>query len=116
MIYLMNHATFSHAAITESQRTVKLDLLYFAGVITTVPLLLFAGAAVRLPLTTIALLQYITPTFQFLCGVVVYGEAFHAMQGVAFTIIWIALGIYSFEAWMRNSAKPQALSQAILRN
>jgi chloramphenicol-sensitive protein RarD len=62
-----------------------------AGAVTAIPLLLFNGAANRLPFTTIGLLQYITPTLQFSCGVWIYHEEMPLSRWIGFFIIWVAL-------------------------
>jgi len=66
-------------------------LLMSAGAVTAIPLLLFNGAANRLPFTMIGLLQYITPTLQFSCGVWIYHEEMPASRWIGFFIIWVAL-------------------------
>ena len=66
-------------------------LLMSAGAVTAIPLLLFNGAANRLPFTTIGLLQYITPTLQFSCGVWIYHEDMPLSRWIGFFIIWVAL-------------------------
>lgn len=66
-------------------------LLMSAGAVTAIPLLMFNGAATRLPFTTIGLLQYITPTLQFSVGVWVYQEDMPTARWIGFIIIWIAL-------------------------
>jgi chloramphenicol-sensitive protein RarD len=66
-------------------------LLISAGAITAIPLLLFNGATARLPFSTIGLLQYITPTFQFSIGVWILHEDMPAARWVGFLIIWVAL-------------------------
>ncbi len=73
-------------------------LLILAGVITAIPLLCFANGARRLDYATMGLLQYIAPTLQFAIAVKVLGEPLHAVQLAAFGLIWIGLGIYSFDA------------------
>ncbi len=75
-------------------------LLALTGAVTAIPLLLFAAATRRIPLTTIGILQYIAPTLQFLIGVLVYGEPFGADRVVGFSIIWTALLIYTAEGMM----------------
>ena len=72
-------------------------LLAFAGVATAIPLILFAHGARRVPLATLGVLQYATPTLQFLLGVVVYGESFSQARLVGFSLIWTALLLYSIE-------------------
>jgi len=69
-------------------------LLAFSGVITAVPLLLFAYGARQVPLTSLGVLQYIAPTMQFLIGVLLYGESFTPSRIVGFSLIWIALALY----------------------
>jgi chloramphenicol-sensitive protein RarD len=73
-------------------------LLLAAGPITAVPLVWFASGVRRLPLSTVGLLQYVTPTVQFLLAVLVYGERFTFAHGIAFGCIWTALALYSWDA------------------
>ncbi len=70
-------------------------LLLGCGVVTAVPLMLYANGAKRLRLTTIAILQYIAPTMIFLCAVIAFGEPFGTARMIAFPMIWAALIIYS---------------------
>lgn len=78
-----------------------LDLLMVgAGFITTIPLLFFSSAAQRIPLTTIGVMHYITPTLQFLLGVFIYKETFNTTQAIGFGIVWIGLIIYCVESFM----------------
>ena len=72
-------------------------LLALTGVVTALPLLSFAAAAQRIPFSTLGLLQYVTPTLQFLLGVLVYGEPFTPARMVGFALIWAALLLYSLE-------------------
>ena len=69
------------------------------GPITAVPLLLFAAGARRLSLTTLGLLQYVSPTLQFLIGIWVFHEPFSALRMVGFSLIWAALAIYTADGW-----------------
>jgi chloramphenicol-sensitive protein RarD len=73
-------------------------LLVMAGVLTVLPLLLFVGAARRIRLSTLGLLQYIVPTGQFLIAVSVYGEPLSNARVATFVCIWIALLIYSLQS------------------
>jgi chloramphenicol-sensitive protein RarD len=84
-------------------------LLALAGVITAVPLWLFALGARRVTLVTLGLLQYIAPTLQFLIGVFVYHESFTRSQMVGFGLIWLALLMYSAEGLL-NARKKRQLS------
>ena len=83
------------------------DLLLFSGgLVTVVPLALFGFAAQRLRLSTVGLLQYVSPTCQFLLAVVVFAEPFTVGRLIAFLLIWSALGLYSRESW--RAARPAA--------
>ncbi len=73
-------------------------LLISAGVATTIPLLFFAAAARRVPLTTIGLLQFITPVLQLLCAVVLLGESMPASRWVGFALVWVALGVLTLDS------------------
>ena len=82
-------------------------LLVGSGVITIGPLLLFAAAVQRVPLSIIGLLQYIAPTIQFLLGVLVYREPFARAQLVGFGFVWAALAVYSAEGLAaRRASRP----------
>jgi chloramphenicol-sensitive protein RarD len=70
-------------------------LMLGGGLVTTVPLLLFAAAVRTVPLSVIGILQYIGPTLQFLLGVFVYHEPFSRTQLIGFSIVWAALVIYA---------------------
>lgn len=72
-------------------------LLASAGLVTAVPLLCFGAAATRVPLVTIGLLQYVTPTCQFLLGLLVFDEAMPTGRWVGFSLVWLALVLLSVE-------------------
>jgi chloramphenicol-sensitive protein RarD len=77
-------------------------LLVGTGVVTALPLLLFAHAAQRVKLSTLGLLQYLAPSCQLLIGVAVYGEPFGPSRAAGFTMIWVALGLY----WAATARPP----------
>lgn len=70
-------------------------LVLGAGVVTALPLLWFANAARRLPLSLVGLVQYITPSIQFFLGVFIYQEPFTTAHLIGFALIWLGLAIYS---------------------
>jgi chloramphenicol-sensitive protein RarD len=70
-------------------------LLFGAGAATVVPLLLFNGSTTRLPLSTIGMLQYITPTIMFFIGIVINGEDISSTKIAGFVFIWLALAVLS---------------------
>ncbi len=86
--------SFSSGQPTFGDSSADLLLIAIAGVVTTVPLLLFTAAARRLPYSTLGMLQFLAPTLQFLIAVLIYGEPFTAAHAIAFGAIWIALGLY----------------------
>ena len=79
-------------------------LLIGCGIVTAVPLMLYANGAKLLRLSTIGMLQYIAPTMIFLIAVFVFGEEFGRARMIAFPLIWLALAIYSFSLWRDTRA------------
>lgn len=82
-----------------TQNTQTTLMLAFSGVITAIPLLLFASGARQVPLTTLGVLQYIAPTMQFMIGVFLYHEPFTRTSLIGFGIVWVALAIYWAEGY-----------------
>jgi chloramphenicol-sensitive protein RarD len=85
-------AAFGHAGIGQAL------LLVSSGVATAVPLLLFAAAARRVPLSTVGLLQYVTPLMQLAIGVFVYGEPMPPARLAGFAIVWLALAVFTADS------------------
>ncbi|ELJ8465697.1 EamA family transporter RarD [Vibrio cholerae] len=83
-------------------------LLVCAGVVTTLPLLCFTGAAARLKLSTLGFFQYIGPSLMFLLAVLVYGEAFTSDKAITFAFIWSALVIFSVDGLKAGHAARRA--------
>jgi len=83
-------------------------LLVMAGPLTAIPLLLFASGARKIPLSILGLLQYLSPTLQFLLGVWLFKEAFSADRLVGFALIWGALLLFAGEGLLR---RPQAAAK-----
>lgn len=86
---------FSGMGAFQNERLVVIILLIGAGVVTAVPLLLFASGARRLPMSVIGFTQYIAPTISLFIGIFVYHESFTAVDMIGFCFIWVALTIYS---------------------
>ena len=78
-------------------------LMLLCGPVTAVPLLFFAAAAQRLPLVTLGLLQYLTPSMQLIWGVAVDHEPMPPARWAGFALIWIALGLFSADALRRGN-------------
>ena len=77
-------------------------LMVGAGLITTVPLLMFATALQRIPLFLVGILQYITPTLQFLLGVLIYHEPFSYAKLIGFGFVWVALIVFGIESFLAH--------------
>ena len=84
-------AASAHLSTTESV------LLAFTGILTTVPLLCFAGAANRVSFTTLGLMQYLSPSLQFLLGIFVFGEAMPPARWAGFALVWCALALFALD-------------------
>ena len=100
-VALLFLAALGGGALGRIDRQIDL-LLLIAGPITVAPLLLFLEAGQRLRLSTVGLIQYLTPTLQFLLAVVVYHERLTGVHLAVFGCIWLALALYSADAWFSH--------------
>lgn len=108
---------------TDGQAAFVLDgwqislLLILLGPITALPLLAFGGAATRIPLSTLGVLQYITPTMQFILGVFFFNEAMPASRWIGFVFVWTALVVFSVDVYrhrrQRNTSPRKELLEEI---
>lgn len=89
---------WGHGGISLGQETSTSALLILSGGLTTVPLILFAMAAQRLPMATLGLMQYLAPTLQFLCAVLLYGETLTHGQMISFALIWLGLILFATDS------------------
>lgn len=80
--------------------------MMLCGPVTALPLLMFAGAAQRLPLVTMGLLQYLTPALQMAYGVVVGHEPMPVGRWAGFVLIWLALAVFTGDAVLRGRRAP----------
>jgi chloramphenicol-sensitive protein RarD len=111
LIYLSYADRIGTGAFLHSSLTTNL-LLIGAGVVTTVPLLMFASAAQRLPLSMVGIMQYIAPTLQFLLGVLVYKEPFDHTHLIGFGIVWVALILFAVENfWARATVSAEPIPE-----
>jgi chloramphenicol-sensitive protein RarD len=90
--------TLTGASTFTSEGTLHVVLLLGLGILTAVPLLCFGGAATRVSMTTLGLLQYVTPSMQFALGVLVFREPMPTMRWVGFGLVWLALVIFTVES------------------
>lgn len=86
-------------------------ILIGTGVVTSVPLLMFASAARQIPLTVIGILQYVAPTLQFLIGVFLYHEPFDQSRLIGFGLVWLALIIFWLENYFSNRVQVQPIPE-----
>ena len=101
VVYLFLCETNGSGEFFRSDMTTEI-LLAGAGIVTTLPLLMFASAARRIPLSLVGILQYLSPTLQFLIGVLVYGEPFSAAQFAGYAIVWMALILFGLEGYLAH--------------
>lgn len=106
--YLLVLGAQGHNAFVAAD-TGSRGLLIALGPVTAIPLLLFAAGARRIPMSTLGLLQYISPSLQMLLGLWLYHEPFGPERMLGFALIWGALLVYSMEGIWRNW-KPKAAS------
>ena len=92
-------ASFFHSGITGDV------LMIGAGLATTIPLLFFTSAAQRFSLSHLGILQYISPTLQFLMGVIVFKEPFSHARFIGFGFVWLALIIFVAEGYFASKTK-----------
>jgi chloramphenicol-sensitive protein RarD len=79
-------------------------LIVFSGVVTAVPLLLFALAARRMDYSTLGFLQYIAPTIMFLLGLFVFHQPLAPAKLASFVLIWVAVGVFVWDLWAKRKA------------
>ncbi|MFJ2792283.1 MULTISPECIES: EamA family transporter RarD [unclassified Streptomyces] len=82
-----------------SEGTGHAALLASAGLVTAVPLILFGAAAIRVPLSTLGLLQYLAPVFQFVLGILYFHEAMPPERWAGFALVWLALTLLTWDAF-----------------
>lgn len=90
-------------------------LLVGTGMMTALPLIFFGAAAVRIPLSTVGLLQYLAPSTMFLLGVLVFREEMPPERWAGFLLVWLALTVLTWDALRRNHLQRAALRDARTR-
>jgi chloramphenicol-sensitive protein RarD len=97
--------SFGHVSLTKN------FYLFFAGVATSIPLILFATAARRIELTTLGILQYIAPTLQLFIGLFIFKEDLSRSNLIGFSFVWVALIIYTINNIVVNRRRKWKLDQ-----
>lgn len=106
LAFLLSLAARGNAAFAHDGAETT-GLLALAGVVTATPLLLFTYGAQRVTMTMLGILQYVAPTLQFLIGVLIYHESFSQSRLIGFSIIWMALAIYTAEGIVQRRRQAQ---------
>ena len=88
-------------------RTIDI-LLALAGLVSVLPLAFFTAGTRMLPMTTVGILFYVTPSLQFLCGILLLGESFDIDKLIGFTAIWIGLVIFTYNLLANRSRQEYA--------
>ena len=101
LIYLFGIADSTTSHLTANAAGLNL-LLLAAGVVTTVPLLLFTAGARLIPLSTLGFIQYLGPSIMFLLALSYYGEPVQPAKLITFGFIWSALALFSWDGWRRS--------------
>ncbi|MEV4015445.1 EamA family transporter RarD [Nonomuraea angiospora] len=87
-------------------------LLVGGGIGTAIPLICFGAAAIRVPLSTMGLLQYIAPVLQFACGVLIAKETMPSSRWIGFSIVWLALAIFTYDGFRTARAAQRVRKSA----
>ena len=103
LVYTLWQASHGHAVFTGFDGFTQM-LLPVAGLLTALPLMLFAAATQRLNLATVGMLMYINPTLQFLTAVAIFHEPLQPARLVTFALIWAGLLLYSWSGWEKYRA------------
>ena len=106
-IIYMGYLASNNSVTFHTFGTDTLIYLLLSGVITAVPLMLFAKGATDIPLYMLGILQYLPPTMQFFIGIFVYGEELSVQKLISFSIIWVAVAVFCYSAIL--SMKKQIL-------
>ena len=112
-IYLFVIADSATSELSSNPTSLNI-LLVSAAFITTLPLLCFNGAAVRLPLSTLGFFQYIGPTIMFILGITLYGEQVDSATFTTFLFIWGAILVFSLDALRHRRQQRRSLREAAL--
>ncbi|MGZ9896934.1 EamA family transporter RarD [Shewanella gaetbuli] len=107
IIYLLMTLESSTSSMLVNSTSLNLTLIA-AGIITTVPLLCFAGAAVRIPLSVLGFFQYIGPSIMFILAVSLFNEPFDIEKGITFGFIWLALVVFVGDMLKQRSIRQKA--------
>ncbi|MBV2355060.1 EamA family transporter RarD [Streptomyces sp. J2-1] len=107
LLWLSAHGTSTFAAEGAGHAA----LLAATGLVTAIPLVCFGAAAIRVPLSTLGLLQYLAPVFQFVLGILYFHESMPAERWAGFALVWLALILLTWEA-LRSARRARVAAMA----
>ncbi|EQC33930.1 hypothetical protein SDRG_08611 [Saprolegnia diclina VS20] len=110
VVQAQGNGAFLHVSTTANVLTVG------AGVVTVIPLLMYASAAQKIPFSLLGMLQYIAPSLMFIMGVAVYSEAFSLVKLIGFIFVWVALAVYSVEGFVYQKQQQQVAKPAAVES
>ncbi|WP_328480309.1 EamA family transporter RarD [Streptomyces sp. NBC_00377] len=111
LLWLSAHGDLTFA----TEGTGHAALLASTGIVTALPLVCFGAAAIRVPLSTLGLLQYLAPVFQFLLGVLYFGEDMPPARWAGFALVWLALVLLTGDALRTSRRTARALGPGSAR-
>jgi len=101
LIFILFYEISGSGSFIQGESGIRI-LLPLSGIVTAMPLLLFAAAAKRIKLSTLGIIQYLAPTCQLLLGVFIYHESFPTDRAIGFILVWSSLIIYIFDGLILN--------------
>jgi chloramphenicol-sensitive protein RarD len=110
LLWLGGHGNLTFA----TEGTGHAVLLASTGIVTALPLVCFGAAAIRVPLSTLGLLQYLAPVFQFLLGILYFHESMPPARWAGFALVWLALVLLTTDAW-RTARRGRAEAATLAR-
>ncbi len=101
----------NHKLVFGALPTASLILLILSGAVTTIPLVLFAEGAKKIPLSLVGIIQFVSPTLQFINGLLFFDETFSVNRFIGFLIVWIAVGIFTVGEYKNYQRQKNLLTQ-----
>lgn len=93
------YCEMNHSLVFSALSGLQIAILVGSGIATTVPLILFAAGAKRIPLSTLGIIQYVSPTIQLILGLTLFGEKFDLNRFIGYAWVWLGVVLYLFGIW-----------------
>ena len=84
---------------------VQFAVLLGSGAVTTIPLLCFGASAKRIPMSQLGILQYVSPTLQMLCGLLIFGEQFDGQRFIGYAWVWAGVFVFLWAMWREREKR-----------